>query len=364
MIIGVDAAVLSVSDDRLKVGVYRYVLHTLEELAKIDSTSLYRLYSFDPIDDSVLRRLGKNFENRVLWPVKGWSTIRLPLELSLHPVDVFLGMSQMVPKHSGASIGFVYDLGFITRPASYPGSYEKLKKQTGELCRTSKKIFTISKAVKSDIVSKYDIPAKQITVGYPGIDDRFSKKGFTQKSSSRYFLFVGALKPGKNVPGILSGFANFLAESHTRFSLVLIGGNYWEDPEIEETIKILRIKDRVKKLGFVADGELASYYRGAAGLIVPSFHEGFCMPAAEAIACGCPVITSDTKVMREVLGNTGIFVDPADHEQIAQGMRVLAYNAKKRADMSVKGIRQANEYQWNRTAQLLLHEIESLSTTL
>lgn len=364
MIIGVDAAVLSVSDERLKVGVYRYVLHTLEELAKIDSTNLYRLYSFDPIDDSLLRRFGKNFENRVLWPVKGWSTIRLPLELSLHPVDVFLGMSQMVPKQNCASIGFVYDLGFITRPASYPGSYEKLKKQTGELCRVSKKIFTISKAVKNDIMEAFDFPSKQIAVGYPGIDDRFGKKGFTQKSSSRYFLFVGALKPGKNVPGILRGFAKFLEESHTRFSLVLIGGNYWEDPVIEETIKTLRIKDRVKKLGFVADEELASYYRGAAGLIVPSFHEGFCMPASEAIACGCPVITSDTKVMREVLGNTGIFVDPADHEQIAQGMRVLAYNAKKRADMSVKGIRQANEYQWNRTAQLLLHEIESLSTTL
>jgi alpha-1,3-rhamnosyl/mannosyltransferase len=296
--------------------------------------------------------------------VKGWATIRLPLELSLHPVDVFLGMSQMVPKHAGASIGFIYDLGYIHRPESYPGSYEKLKKQTEEVCRVSKKIFTISKAVKSDIVSTYHIPSKNIAVGYPGIDERFKKSGKAQQTSSRYFLFVGALKPGKNVPGILRGFAKFLEESHTRFSLYLVGGNYWEDPEIDVTIQSLRIGDTVKKFGFVADEVLATYYRGAAGLVVPSFHEGFCIPAAEAIACGCPVLTSDTKVMREVLGNTGIFVDPTDSQQIAQGMRVLAYNAKKRADMSVKGLVHAKEYRWEKTAQLLLHEITSLSSTV
>ncbi len=362
MVIGVDAAVLSVSDERLKVGVYRYVLHALEELGKIDTVNSYRLYSFDPIDESILKRFGNRMENRVLWPVKGWATVRLPLELTIHPVDLFLGMSQMVPAAATRSIGFIYDLGFITRKESYEGSFEKLKKRTEDITIHSQKIITISKAVQKDITSVYEYPKKNIAVCYPGVDSRFTKSGISWKSPSRYFLFVGALKSGKNVPAILKGFATFLSHSKRIVTLYLAGGNYWEDPEIDETIRTLKLQDRVRKLGYVSDEALPELYRGAIALVSPSFHEGFCMPAAEAIACGCPVITSDTPVMKEVLGNTGIFVDPTDSNQIAQAMSDIAYNAKKRAQMSMHGIIKAKEYSWSALGTSILHEIEQASS--
>ncbi len=362
MVIGVDAAVLSVSDERLKVGVYRYVLHALEELGKIDTKNSYRLYSFDPIDESLLTRFGARMENRVLWPVKGWSTIRLPLELSLHPVDLFLGMSQMIPKNAGTSIGFVYDLGYLSRKSSYPGSYEKLKKQTENIFNKSQKIVTISKSVADEIGTEYTFPKDAISVCSPGIDSRFTNTGVLHTDTYRYFLFVGALKPGKNVPGILRGFATFLQKSHRVFNLYLIGGNYWEDPEIHEVLRQYKLESRVKKLGFIPDEELPAYYRGATAAVLPSFHEGFCMPAAEALACGCPVITSKSPVMKEVLGKAGVFVNPEDPDEIARAMEDLSYNVKKRLDLSVEGISQAKQYTWQKLGKVLLHEIKSFSS--
>ena len=86
------------------------------------------------------------------------------------------------------------------------------------------------------------------------------------------------------------------------------------------------------------------------------------MPAAEAIACGCPVITSNSTVMKEVLGDAGLFVDPTSSEEIADALGTLAYNAKKRANLSLKGQVRAMQYAWSNLGSALLHEINSIAS--
>src|SRR3972149_3375119 len=137
MKIGVDGGALSITDDRLKVGVYRVVYNLLRELGKINTENTYYIYSFIPIEREVMKQFGPRMINKVLRPQKGWFSLRLPLELSLNPVDLFLGTSQAVPSSTSHNIGFIYDLGFLYYPDAYPGSYEKLKKQTRELVRKS-----------------------------------------------------------------------------------------------------------------------------------------------------------------------------------------------------------------------------------
>ena len=90
MKIGVDGGALSITDDRLKVGVYRVVYNLLRELGKINTENTYYIYSFLPIDRELMREFGPGMVNKVLRPQKGWFSLRLPLELSLNPVDVFL----------------------------------------------------------------------------------------------------------------------------------------------------------------------------------------------------------------------------------------------------------------------------------
>src|SRR5690348_10387687 len=146
MIIGVDAGALSIRDERLRVGVWRVTFNLLAQLSKLDPKNEYRLYTFLPIDKEVMQALGANIKNVVIRPAIGWSKIGLPLELKRHPVNIFLGLSQMIPKSSARNIGFIYDLGFIHYPQAYPGSLRKLKKQTEQVAERSDRIITISDA--------------------------------------------------------------------------------------------------------------------------------------------------------------------------------------------------------------------------
>lgn len=297
MIIGVDAGALAIADERLRVGVWRVTYNLLRELAKIDKKNEYRLYSFAPLGE----RFGKNFRNIVVRPRLGWSTIQLPLELRRHPVDVYLGLSQTLPRADAKKIGWIYDLGFLHYPDAYPDSLTRLEKQTNRLIERADHIITISEHAKTDIIAQYG--KHRITVAYPGVDPTFTARGPKHKEKRPYILMVGALKRIKNIPFALQIVKRFFENND--YLLLLVGGNYWEDPEIKKTMAREKIEQRVKMQGFVPDIELPEYYRGARALLVTSLWEGFCLPAAEALSCGCPVVYSNTGSLAEVVGKNG-----------------------------------------------------------
>ena len=176
MTIGVDAGALSITDERLKVGVWRLTFNLLLELSKLDRNNVYRLYSFIPLDREVMAHFGSNMHNIVLTPSIGWSSVRLPLELRLQPVDVFLGLAQSLPSSPLCSIGFIYDLGFLYHPEAYGEVAKKLTKQTSQLVKRANHIITISESSKSDILNHYHIASERVSVCYPGVDEQFLSK--------------------------------------------------------------------------------------------------------------------------------------------------------------------------------------------
>jgi len=354
MKIGVDAGTLSVSDERLKVGVYRVVSNLLQGLGRLDKTNSYTLYSFAAIEPAVMGQFGHRMKNAVLKPLIGWFTLRLPLELRMHPVDIFLGAAQAVPPSSAYSIGFVYDVGFIHAPQAYPGSLSRLKEQTVGVVKRASGIVAISQSTKDDLVKQYGYEKSKITVVYPGIDSRFTQKGTKTLRNNPYFLFVGALKPGKNVPAIIRAFAQILTKSKKTFDLLLIGGDYWQDPQIEQTIQDLGIGERVIRMGHVPDEDLPAYYRGAVALVNPSLWEGFCLPAAEAMACGCPVIASTAGSLPEILGGGGVLIDPTDTDALVKAMLRVSSDTNLRQSMIQKGLERAKVFSWDTFARTTL----------
>lgn len=350
MIIGVDAGMLGITDKRLKVGVYWVAVHLLEHLSKIDSKNTYRLYSFDPIDAALLKRFGPRMTNLVLRPKKGWFMVRLPLELLLHPVDAFLALGQSVPFAKTHIIGFVYDLGFFQHPHFYPASAEKMGMMTNNLMQRADAIVTISETVKQDVQSEYHVAEDSITVAYPGVDESFSPKGVAYKADKPYFLYVGSLKRGKNIPTLISSFAE-LSKAHDA-ELYLVGSDYWLDPAIHIAIASSGMGDRVKMLGYVPDERLSELYRGAVAFASPSLVEGFCLPVVEAMSSGCPVIVSDIPVFTEVVGNAGTLVKLTDPDGLT---RAMAEHMKKgvRDEFGKKGLAQAKKYTWSTMAKIV-----------
>lgn len=349
MNIGVDAGALSVTDERLKVGVYRVVVNLLIELGKQDKENSYRLYSFRPLEQGMMRDFGNRMTNVVL-PQIGWFRLWLPLELQRNPVDCLLGLSQALPSFTPKNpIGFIYDLGFLHFPQAYPGSYESLKKQTENVVKRANKIVTISQATARDLIKFYGVDKNKLTVSYPGVSNQFTAKGKPYKSPRPYFLFVGALKRGKNIPTLLEAFAKFSSTSKILYDLYLVGGNYWFDPEIDETLNRLSIGKRVKFLGVVSDEKLATLYRGATALVMPSLWEGFCLPVVEAMASGCPVIASNIGALPEIIGDAGILVDPLDMDGFVKAMQQKI--------QGTKGIIRSKAFSWPAMAKAVLCDI-------
>lgn len=339
MVIGVDAGALAEQDERLKVGIYRVTYELLKQLSKLDPINTYRLYSYAPIPGSVMKEFGNNMVNNACHTSCGYMRVQLPMKLILQPVNLFLGVAQAVPFGVRTAIGFIYDLGFLHHPEVYGKQAAALKKQTEALVARSSHIITISEAVKCDIRETFGIISGRITVSYPGVSEVFVKNKEKMRNPNTYFLTVGLLKPGKNIPVAIRAFAHFLKRIGKSYELIIIGGDTELDPEIQKTISALHLHKQVRVLGYVADEEVAKWYRGAVGLFALSVTEGFCLPAVEALVSGCPVIYAESGALPEIVGEAGISVSVSDEQSIVAAMTAMT---KRR----IETVKQAARYQW------------------
>lgn len=364
MIIGIDAGALSVSDKRLRVGVWRVTYELLKQLGKRDTKHVYRLYSFAPIEKSLMAEFGPRMSNVVLFPSPGYMSIRLPFELVFHPVDLFIGLSQALPSVIPTkAIGCIYDLAFLHMGKQYGDSYRTLQKQTAEVVSKSLRIATISESSKKDIVRNYGVCKEKISVCYPGVDHW--KKGKTIFSSSihmkrPFILSVGALKRAKQIPDIIRGFSDFLGRVKKPYDLLLVGGNYWEDPEIKKTIRTLSLEDRVLIVGHVPDEILQSYYAQASVFVALGSWEGFCMPAVEAMKSGCPVVYAKSGALPEIVGEAGMGVNPKKSNEVGLAIKRLTTDRLKRHISITRGKKQARQFTWNRFGNQWKYLIESM----
>ena len=360
IVIGVDAGCLGITDSRLQVGVYQVAYNLLKELAKIDKTNTYLLYSFDPIDKNILRTLGERMRNKVLRPKTGWMSVRLPAEFLIEKPDVFLALSQaMPPYHPFKTIGFVHGLDLVKNFHTYGNAYRKLKNNTEFLLKHAEQIVVSSKFLADAINADYG--AKHVSVLPLGASNAFRPDGEKFTLDKPYFLFVGTLKPSKNIPRILKGFYKFLRSSRKDYYLVIVGSDYWLDAAVKSTIEKLDLQNSVKILGFVKNSDLPQYYRGATALVSPSLYEGFGLPLLEAMSCGCPVIASDNRAERDILGDAGILINPLKEAEVSNALHVVA--GEKGVRYHQKGIERAKKFTWKRYAEGIYAIISDIAHT-
>ncbi|HYK08308.1 MAG TPA: glycosyltransferase family 1 protein [Candidatus Eisenbacteria bacterium] len=366
MKIGVDAGGLGVQDERLKVGVYTVIKNLFLELAKIDKTNQYTLYSFHPIEKSLMKALESNMKNVVLPLSRGWLRVILPLRLLTDKPDIFLAANQAMPFKfpfsSYKTLGIFYDIAFEKYPElySYAASVSKHVRNSRSLAKDADALIAISENTKKDLVSMYKISQEKIVVAYPGIEYLPVTPGY--KNKHPYFLFVGAFKKSKNVPTLLQAFARFLETSGQEYDLLLAGGDKWLDKEITSTLASLpsKVVSHIKNLGFVDTKKLTSLYKNAIALISPSLYEGFGLTFIEAQSMGCPVIASYRGSLPEIIGNSGMLVDPLDITQLERAMKHMT-DTKIRQKYILLGKQNAKKYTWKTFAKQVQSALHSLS---
>jgi glycosyltransferase involved in cell wall biosynthesis len=164
-----------------------------------------------------------------------------------------------------------------------------------------------------------------------------------------YILSVGAQQERKNLRGLIRAFAAFHARLPA-YQLVLAGPTLWRFRSLQEEIGSLSLGGSVLMLGYVSEVDLAAVYSGASLFAFPSLYEGFGMPVLEAMACGTPVICSDTTALPETAAGAALLVDPTDPAAIAAAMERVLTNPRLADALRERGRMRAGECTWEATA--------------
>ena len=230
--------------------------------------------------------------------------------------------------------------------------------------------FTISDYTAKDLLEfRPDLKDKPIHKMYLGADDKFKQikdKKVIDKAKTKYnikadkyFLGVSELNPRKNFVHLLKSFVRFLEDTKAKdIYLVLVGPvrKGYEDVAKQVT-NLDKYKDKIIQTGFVDDEDLAPLYNGAMAFVYPSLYEGFGLPPLEAMQCGTPVISADNTSLPEVGGNAVLYISGRDEEQTASVLAKIYENPSLRAELSVKGLERAREFNWEKTAKILINTI-------
>ncbi|HEX6178247.1 MAG TPA: glycosyltransferase family 1 protein [Thermoanaerobaculia bacterium] len=253
-------------------------------------------------------------------------------------IDLLHAPHYVVPFTRVPTVVTIHDLIHLhvghRNPLAGPYARTMLRRAVNKSIR----ILTVTEAVKNEIVATFGIPAAKVTVTRNGIDDRFRQAA--QARPSNYFLYTGNDKPHKNVDVLVAAFESVRA-SRSDLALVLAGASF----ERFATV------DGVVTPGFVADDELASLYRGAIAVVMPSIEEGFGLPAAEAMASGVAVITSNAPALVEVTGDAAIHVDARSSGTVAAAMLRVANDESLRTRLAGAGIDRSRAFTWLRCAE-------------
>jgi glycosyltransferase involved in cell wall biosynthesis len=227
-------------------------------------------------------------------------------------------------------------------------AYAKL--MFGAVRRRAHKVICVSRFTAQEFQRLVGAKPSQLEVIHNGIDDSWLEPiSEARPQENQYFLFVGNVKPNKNVQGLIRAFAQIV--ERVPHDLVIVGqrsGFITSDRDAESLGK--SVGPRVRFTGFVELEELRRWYRHAAALVFPSFYEGFGFPPLEAMAVRCPVIASDAASLPEVCGDAALYCDPSDAGTIAQAMLRIAADPDLRERLTGAGLRRVTEYPWAKSA--------------
>ncbi len=275
-------------------------------------------------------------------PNSFWDPVWLWREVERRRPRIFLSPSFVVPIASRAAvIPTIHDLIHLSvdeeSNTAHRVYYQQVLRPT---VRKGPLVFTVSEASRSAIIDWADVDAERVVVVGNGVGPPFEPDGPRTVLAAPFVLMVGGSKPHKNVHRALAAFARSKASLD---HFLCIRGT--EDRRLVDAAHEQNIGDRLMFVAQLDDPDLASLYRGAACLLMPSVAEGFGLPALEALACGTPVVGSRGTAIEEVVADAGVLVDPENVEDVAAGIDIAT--TSRDPDLVQRGIDRAARFTWD-----------------
>ncbi len=356
-----------------KTGVGRYTFELASALAQISQSPelvfFYGTHWSKHIKTTAVinanRRYGKirNTGSRfVSADLKRWirQTI-FKIGILAYRADLFHATNYVAPAFDGTVIVTVHDLSFLRYPEAHPPErLAWLSKGLPDTLKRAGRIIVDSQFTKNELISLLDVQSERITVVYLGASQEYRPKDNDELSlklkefdlePKGYILSVGTLEPRKNILSLLQAYELLPDSLKTRWPLVVVGMQEWKEQNISRHIEALTQSGNIRALGYIPDDKLTYVYAGAAIFIYPSLYEGFGLPPLEAMASGVPVIASNRSSLPEVVGDSGVLIDPEDIDSLAQAIDSLLNDREKHDRMVEKGLKQAKKFTWKECAE-------------
>jgi glycosyltransferase involved in cell wall biosynthesis len=292
-----------------------------------------------PADEVDVRRYAFRGSSRALVPVRdvGWYLAALPARARRDGLDVLHCPTHRAPVKSAVPLVVtLHDIAILRHPELFnrwTRSYSRVV--LPRVARAARIVIAASEFTRGELLSRLDLPAEKVRVIPHAVGAPFVADG--DAAFGDYVLTVGTLEPRKNLDRLVAGFER----AGLNGSRLLVAGMAgWGDVDVSG--------DRVQRLGFVPDDELARLYRGARCVAYLSAYEGFGLPLVEAMACGAPVVAANAGSAPEVTGGAAVLVDPSDPDAIAAG---LAEAVERREELRALGLERARSLSWDEVAR-------------
>ena len=356
-----------------KHGMDYVVLQEIREIQKIDTKNEYFVFvapgedkcledtrnvhileiggNFYPLWEQVtLPKVANELNLNILHCTGNTAPIRcnIPLVLTLHDI-IFLEPRDKDNKSLYQNMGWLYRRLVVPK-----------------ILKKCERIITVSNFEKNNIMKKLAIPEQQMAMIYNGYNDWFKPVNDTQNIYQKYiekpgyFFFLGNTDPKKNTERTLIAYSRYLEQSTVKRKLLMADLDKAYLNGIVERNHIENILPSIVMPGYIVNSDLPYIYNNAFAFLYTSLRESFGIPLLEAMACGTPVITSNTSSMPEIGGEDAILINPESPDEITEKMLQLErdqdfYNQQKKI-----GLERAQLFSWKETAEQLLIVYESV----
>jgi glycosyltransferase involved in cell wall biosynthesis len=344
-----------------RVGVGHYVTGLIGALGRSGDVELHAIAKRR--DAAELRELGavvheaspRTRPERLVWE----QTV-LPMRVRRIGPRVFHGPHYTLPRTLGCpAVVTFHDPTFFTLPEVHERAkvaYFRLMAVQG--AKRAARVIAVSEYARRGAVEHTGVDAGRVDVVHLGVDlqrfrpeqDPRDEKLRARVGISGPFLFwVGAHEPRKDVPTLVEAFAA-LVRAGADHSLVLAGPRAWGASAVDDAVERSGVAARIVRPGFVSEDEKTALYRGAAAFVYPSIAEGFGLQVLEAMACGCPVVTTTGSAPEEIGADAVAAIQPRDAAALRAAIESILADPGRADEMRRRGLQRAATFTWDRTA--------------
>ena len=264
----------------------------------------------------------------------------------------------------------IHDVSFLRFPEYFPKDLLlRFKIFLPYSIKKSIKIITCSEFSKKEIINFYKVKPEKIVVIHYGVSENFKPVEVKEKGKilkkygikNSFILAVSNLQPRKNLKRLIKAYLHLLKnKDNFQYSLVIVGRKLWLYKEIFEEVRGLDLKDKIIFTDYIPEKDLIYLYNLSEVFVYPSLYEGFGLPVLEAMACGCPVITSNLSSLPEICEKAAILVNPYDIKAIANAINEVISNNNLRKFLKNEGLKQSQKFSWEKTAEKTLKVYEGV----